>query len=98
MALNRWGEPMPVRLTGALGEAWSHLYMVNEGFDGEDAIAHGVQARLIRDWNANGPATVRTFDYRTRQTSTRDFPTIREAYRYAIRQGEGAEVRTKVPV
>ena len=22
MALNRWGEPMPVRLTGALGEAW----------------------------------------------------------------------------
>jgi hypothetical protein len=93
---NAWGEPIPVRLSGPLGLAWSHLYMTNEGFDGEDGIAHSVQQRLIRDWNANGPATVSVFDYRTRQTSTRDFPTLREAYRYAIACGEGATVRMGV--
>jgi hypothetical protein len=97
MARNAWGEPMPVRLNGALGEAWSHLYMENEGFDGEDGIAHGAQARLIRDWNENGPATVAAFDYRTRATSTRDFPTVRAAYRYAIAHGEGATVRVHRP-
>jgi len=95
MARNRWGEPMPVRLAGALGLAWSHLYMVNEGFDGEDGIAHSVQERLIRDWKANGPATVSVFDYQTRQTSSRDFATIREAYRYAIDHAESAAVHPK---
>lgn len=97
MARNRWGEPMPRRLAGALGEAWAHEYMTNEGFDGEDAIAAGVQERLIRDWNTNGPATLTTFDgYRLGrhpEQTVREVPTLREAYRLAIAHGECAYVR-----
>lgn len=95
MATNQWGEPMPVRLTGPLGRAWSHVYMVNEGFDGEDGIAYSAQQRLIREWNANGPATVTVYAYASPSgTATkRSFATVRAAYAYAETLGEGAEVR-----
>ena len=82
---NRWGEPMPERLTGELGEAWALVLMNNEYFDGEDGIAYGAQQRLIREWRENKPAEVIITPWGSRGGVTHRYGTAREAYRVAVR-------------
>jgi len=83
MALNQYGEPMPVKLTGPLARAWERELVVNEWFDGEDGIAAGAQQRLIREWNENKPSRVTSFTGWHGERQTQDFPTRREAERFA---------------
>jgi len=83
MAVNQWGEPMPVKLTGPLASAWNRVLVANEWFDGEDAIAAGAQQRLIREWNENGPSIVRTYTGWNGLPEVTRHRSRREAERYA---------------
>lgn len=83
MATNKWGEPMPKKLTGPLAAAWQRVLIANEWFDGEDAIAAGAQQRLIREWNENGPAEVIVYTYGTREPRRTQFEHRKDAERYA---------------
>lgn len=86
MATNRYGEPMPRRLTGAQAEAWALVMEQNEWFDGEDAIAAGVQSAFLREWAENQPARLTTRSYgRTAGATVHSyFPTIRQAWAQAL--------------
>lgn len=82
---DRWGEPIPVKLTGPLGRAWSRVLYANEMFDGETGIQYGAQQRLIREWNENKPATVTVhrYDQWERGDQKYSFPTRRAAEAFA---------------
>jgi len=86
MATNAYGEPMPKRLTGAAADAWSLIMTENEWFDGEDAIAAGVQSAFLREWTENQPArlTTRSYGRTVGATVHRYFPTIRAAWAEAV--------------
>lgn len=84
MALNRWGEPMPLRLGGLQGEAWAAIMAANEWFDGEDGIAYSAQQTFLRRWSANSPATVTVYNYRTGKQTKQAFDHYRDACRYMV--------------
>jgi hypothetical protein len=96
MALNKWGEPMPVKLTGPLARAWARVLVANEYFDGEDGIAYGVQQRLIREWNENGPAEVIEYQYGSREPKRTRFEHRQDAERYADRSQSDLVYATSV--
>ena len=86
MATNAYGESMPKRLTGARADAWSLIMEQNECFDGEDAIAAGVQSAFLREWAENQPARLTTRSYRgTAGATVHSYaPTIRQAWAEAV--------------
>jgi hypothetical protein len=101
MATNAYGEPMPKRLTGAAADAWSLIMVNQEWFDGEDAIAAGVQSAFLREWAENAPArmTVRSYDGPSYgATSHRYFPTIRAAWAEAVATEQRSNGRVSVDV
>lgn len=83
MALNKWGEPMPVKLTGPLARAWDRVLISNEWFDGEDGIAYGAQQRLIREWNENKPSVVIVYRFGSYEPDRYTFDTRQAAERFA---------------
>jgi hypothetical protein len=92
---NSYGEPMPVRLVGAIGRAWQRVLTANEWFDGEDSMQYSAQQRLLREWAANAPSTAYWYDYQTRETHKRDFGSRRAAESWLDAHGiEDATVRT----